>query len=126
MDNALPFRANRVCLGAWGKDGMPVIMSHTLNVETLQKEDFKVIRESGVSTYPNCVTLRPAQDDGENRTVLLIGDFGDADEDPPFKVKIVGDLISDILTDKPLNFRGTEIKVISLHAGPTLIFAEII
>jgi len=126
LDNALPFRANRVCLGAWRKDGMPVIMSHTLNTETLQKEDFKVIRESGVSTYPNCVTLRPAQDDGENRTVLLIGDFGDADEDPPFKVKVVGDLISDILTDKPLNFRGTEIKVISLHAGPTLIFAEII
>ena len=58
LDNALPFRANRVCLGAWRKDGMPVIMSHTLNAETLQKEDFKVIRESGASTYPNCVTLR--------------------------------------------------------------------
>ena len=126
LDNALPFRANRVCLGAWRKDGMPVIMSHTLNTETLQKEDFKVIRESGVSTYPNCVTLRPAQDDGENRTVLLIGDFGDADEDPPVKVEVVGDLMSDILTDKPLNFRGTDVKVIPLSAGPTLIFAEII
>ena len=30
LDNALPFRLNRVCLGAWRKDGMPVIMSHTI------------------------------------------------------------------------------------------------
>ena len=126
LDNALPFRANRVCLGAWRKDGMPVIMSHTLNAETLQKEDFKVIRKSGISTYPACVTLRPAQDEGENRTVLLIGDFGNADEDPPVKVEVVGDLMSDILTDKPINFRGTDVEVIPLHAGPTLILAEIL
>ena len=126
LDNALPFRVNRVCLGAWRKDGMPVIMSHTINAETLQKEDFNVTRKSGISTFPTCVTLRPAQDDGENRTVLLIGDFGDADEDPPVKVEVVGDLMSDILTDKPLNFRGTDVKVIPLNAGPTLIFAEII
>ena len=126
LDNALPFRVNRVCLGAWRKDGMPVIMSHTINAETLQKEDFNVIRKSGISTFPTCVTLRPAQDDGENRTVLLIGDFGDAHEDPPMKVEVVGDLFSDILTYKPLNFRGTNVKVIPLNAGPTLIFAEII
>ena len=126
LDNALPFRANRVCLGAWRKDGMPVIMSHTLNAETLQKEDFKVMRKSGISTYPACVTLRPAQDEGENRTVLLIGDFGNADEDPPVKVEVVGDLMSDILTYKPINFRGTDVEVIPLHAGPTLILAEIL
>ena len=126
LDNALPFRVNRVCLGAWRKDGMPVIMSHTLNAETLQKEDFNVIRKSGISTFPTCVTLRPAQDDGENRTVLLIGDFGDADEDPPVKVEVVGDLMSDVFTDKPINFRGTDVEVIPLHAGPTLILAEIL
>ena len=42
------------------------------------------------------------------------------------KVEVVGDLMSDILTDKPLNFRGTNVKVIPLNAGPKLIFAEII
>ncbi|MGA1496125.1 MAG: hypothetical protein ACO37D_12095, partial [Rhodothermales bacterium] len=42
LDNALPFGANRICLGASGKDGMPVVLSHTIDPETLQPEDFRV------------------------------------------------------------------------------------
>tara|TARA_B100001029_G_C15044663_1_gene446210 strand:+ start:957 stop:1421 length:465 start_codon:yes stop_codon:yes gene_type:complete len=30
LDNALPFRANLLCLGASGLDGMPVVLSRTL------------------------------------------------------------------------------------------------
>ncbi len=43
LDNSLPFGANRLCLGA-----------------------------SGVEATPMCVTLRPALDVGEKRTVLEI------------------------------------------------------
>jgi len=104
---------------------MPVVMSHTLDAETLQAEDFQVITQSGASYTPLCVTLRPAQDLGENRTVLLIGEFGNADDDPPATVVVVGDLMSEISSNKPLNFRGAETSVIPLDAGPTLIWAEI-
>ena len=126
LDNELPFVANRLWVGAAGQDGMPVVMSHTLDAETLQPEDFQVIMHSGASATPLCVTLRPAQDVGENRTVLLIGEFGDADDDPPATVVVAGDLLSDIRADEPLNFRGTEISVIPLDSGPTLIWAEIV
>jgi len=126
LDNALPFAANRLCLGAWRKDGMPVVMSHTLRAETLEPEDFQIIRQSGISTAPNCVTLRPAQDIGENRTVLLIGEFGNTDDDPPAKVVVVGDLMSDVPANTPVNFKGAEVEVIPLKDGPTLIWAEVI
>ena len=92
LDNNLPFRSNRLCLGASGQDGMPVVFSHTLNTETVNESDFEVETRSGEVYSPICVTLRPADDEGENRTVFLIGEFGNAETDPPIRVSIVGDL----------------------------------
>jgi hypothetical protein len=81
LDNGLSLRANLFCLGASGKDGMPVVLSRTIDPETLQPEDFQIVTRSGAVHTPHCVTLRPAQDPGELRTVLLIGEFGDASDD---------------------------------------------
>ncbi len=129
LDNDLPFGANRLCLGASGEDGMPVVLSHTIDPDSLDAEDFSVVRRSGERSAPMCSTLRPAQDAGELRTVLLIGEFGNAD-DPPVKVVVVGDLISDLNEDgidgDPVNFRGAEIEVIPLAEGPTLVWAGIV
>ena len=122
LDNGLPFRANLLCLGASGQDGMPVVLSHTIDPETLQPEDFQIVTRSGAAYTPHCVTLRPAQDPGELRTVLLIGEFGDAYDDPPVSVIVVGDLLAD---GAPLvNFRGSRTDVIPLDAGPSLVLAE--
>ena len=88
LDNKMPFAVNLVCIGAWDKDGMPVVFSHTVNPDSLQAEDFRVVRQSGATNTPMCVTLRPAGDKDENRTVLMIGEFGNADDDPPVKVLI--------------------------------------
>ena len=124
LDNKLPFRSNRLCLGASGQDGMPVVFSHTLNAETVNESDFEVETRSGEVYSPICVTLRPADDEGENRTVLLIGEFGNAETDPPIRVSIVGDLHSDSEDSKPLNFKGLYTDVIPLDSGPALILAE--
>ena len=124
LDNKLPFRSNRLCLGASGQDGMPVVFSHTLNTETVNESDFEVETRSGEVYSPICVTLRPADDEGENRTVLLIGEFGNAETDPPIRVSIVGDLHSDSEDSKPLNFKGLYTDVIPLDSGPALILAE--
>lgn len=126
LDNKLPFRANVLCLGASGEDGMPLVLTHTLDPESLQAEDFRVVRRSGASSTPMCVTLRPAADIGEQRTVLMIGEFGDADNDPPMKVSIVDDLMSDGVDGPQVNFRGAETSVIPLAAGPALIWAEVV
>ena len=123
LDNKLPFGANVLCLGASGEDGMPVVFSHTVNPDSLQAEDFSVVRQSGATSTPMCATLRPAGDVDENRTVLLIGEFGNADDDPPVKVLIVDDLFSDATDSPQVNFRGTQVSVIPLNAGPEIILA---
>ena len=122
LDNDLPFRANALCLGASGKDGMPVVLSHTVDPDVLQPELFQVVTQSGDARTPKCVTLRPAQDPGERRTVLLIGEFGDAPDDPPVSVEVVGDLLSD--GTPAVNFKGTRIEVTPLKAGPSIVLAE--
>ena len=122
LDNDLPFRANALCFGASGKDGMPVVLSHTIAPDTLQPEDFQIVTRSGEVRTPKCITLKPAQDPGELRTVLLIGEFGDAPDDPPTSVQVVGDLFSD--GTPSVNFNGAHTDVTPLAAGPSLVLAE--
>jgi len=131
LDNGLPLGANLICLGASGQDGMPVVLSHTIDPETLQPEDFQIVTRSGVEYTPHCLTLRPASDPGELRTVLLIGEFGNASDDPPVSVHVVDDLLSDgsLLGNTgpdPVNFRGTQVPVTPLEAGPSLVLAELV
>lgn len=126
LDNGLPRGANNLCPGAAGQDGMPVVLSHTVDPDTLQPEDFRVFTRSGAERTPLCLTLRPANDAGELRTVLLIGEFGDAANDPPVKVLVVDDLFSDGKSGAKVSFRGAETDVIPLEAGPTLVLAEVV
>ncbi len=126
LDNGLRVGANRICQGASGQDGMPIVLSHTVDAETLQPEDFRIVTRSGAERSPICSTLRPASDPGELRTVLLIGEFGDAANDPPVKVLVVGDLFSDGVTGDQVNFRGTQTQVTPLDAGPSLVLAEVV
>jgi hypothetical protein len=121
LDNSLPLRANMICGGARGLDGMPVIFSTEINHTTLQAGDFRVTKQSGKKGSVHCVSFLPATDAGELRTVLLMGEFGNADKDPPARVEIVGHLHS---IDGKLDFRGAEVAVTPLKPGPTLILAE--
>ena len=122
LDNALPRTARLICRGAPGKDGMPVIFSTEIDHTTLQAGDFRVTTASGATGDMHCVTLLPATDAGELRTVLLVGEFGEAETDPPVSVEIVGHLHS---IDGMLDFRGARVDVTPLAAGPTLVMAEI-
>lgn len=124
LDDNLPLMANRgICDGAGGADGMPVVFSAEIDFDTMQAGDFQVTTASGKSGSLACVTLRPAIGEGELRTVLLAGDYGSADADPPVSVKIVGNLHS---IDQTLNFKGAEVAVTPLSLGPSLVFAEVV
>ena len=123
LDDDLPRGSNFViCEGAAGKDGMPIIFSHEIDVSTMQAGDFSVTTASGKIGEITCVTLAPADDKGEFRTALLVGHYGRID-DQPVKVEVIGNLLS---MDNNLNFRGASIDVIPLENGPTMIWAEVV
>ncbi len=123
LDDALPPLAGLlVCRGARGDDGMPVIFSKELDLETLQAGDFRVVLEDGGSGEIVCVTPAPANDAGEIRTILMVGDFGSA-ANQPARVEIQGNLLS---LDGRSNFRGAQVEVTRLEDGPSLVLAEIV
>ena len=112
-------------------DGMPVNFKFPINVSSLSETDFEVVDSLGNIHIPMCAVLAPANENGENRTVLLIGEFGTAVTNPPFEVRVVGDLFStDILSGESacseiINLNGiTTTNVIPLADGPSLFFAQ--
>lgn len=123
LDNALPRNAIGLCRQAPNQDGMPVIFSSVIDPDSLDAADFAVITESGAVMTPLCATLSPAIDEGELRTVLLIGEFGDDGEDAPVRVEIVGDVLG---SADGANFLGASVDVTPLSAGPSLILAELV
>ena len=131
LDNAVPFTANLLCPGAQGMDGMPVNFRFPIDSSTLSASDFEVVDSLGNIHIPMCAVLAPANEDGENRTVLLFGEFGTAVTNPPVEVRIVGDLFtmdtssSESACSEMVNLNGiTTTNVIPLADGPSLFFAQ--
>ena len=63
-------------------EGMPVVLSHPVDADTLDPADFVVTTASGDVAKPTCARLEPATEDGELQTVLLTGPLGTADDRP--------------------------------------------
>jgi hypothetical protein len=103
---------------------MPLIFSHQIDPTSLQPADLLVLSASGVARTPACALLAPADEPGERRTLLLVGEFGDAGDDPPVSVQVVGDLLSAGAPGGLLNFLGASVEVTPLAPGPSLIWAE--
>ncbi len=119
-DNAFPAGSNvLVCRGAVGRDGMPVVFSEELE-RTPRPEDFRVTGPSGEERPVTCVTFDPADDPGERRTALLVGEFG-GPQDPPTRVEVIGPLWS---TDRRTGFLGASAGIAPLEAGPSIVMAE--
>lgn len=130
LDNALPslFLCNQQAVLL---DGMPVNFKFPLDASSLSKTDFEVLDSLGNIHTPICVSMAPANENGENRTVLLLGEFGTAVTNPPVEVRVVGDLFTtDTLSGESacseiINLKGiTTTNVIPLADGPSLFFAQ--
>ncbi len=119
----LPLIANLICRRSRGNGGMPVIFATEIDIETMQAGDFEVTRASGEKGPLHCVSVLPATDPGELRTVLLIGQLGPADSDPPVSVEIVGHLHS---MDGTLDYKGATFGVTPLPDGPSMILAQVV
>ena len=121
IDDALPPLSRFfICPFAVGKDGMPVIFSHELDVGSVQAGDFRVVSKTGIEGSVACTTFLPAADKGELRTVLLVGEFGSV-ADQPISVEIVGNVLS---ADGSVNFKGVKVGVIPLENGPSIALAK--
>jgi hypothetical protein len=112
-------------------DGMPVNFMFPIDGSTLSESDFEVVDSLGNIHIPMCTFLAPANENGENRTVLLLGEFGTAVTNPPVEVRVVGDLFTiDTLSGESvcsaiINLNGiTTTNVIPLADGPSLFFAQ--
>ena len=129
LDNVLP---GLLCNQPGSQlDGMPVNFKFPLDVSSLSETDFEVVDRLGNIHTPNCVSLAPANENGENRSVLLLGEFGTAVTNPPVEVRVIGDLFTtDTISGESacseiINLNGiTTTNVISLNDGPSLFFAQ--
>jgi len=120
LDDAVPMAALGICREAPGRDGMPLVFRRAIDMDSLDASDFEVETRGGARTRPLCVSLLPANEVDELRTVLLIGDLASA-ADPPIAVTVVDTLTA---------IDGTELRgasaerVVALEAGPSLALAE--
>ena len=131
LDNALPLLANVLCIGASGMDGMPLNFNYPIDASSLSETDFEVIDSLGNSYTPFCAVLAPANEIGENRTVLLVGEFGTAVTNPPVRVNVVDDLFTintlaeESACSEGINLNGSfTTNVVPLIDGPSLFFAQ--
>jgi hypothetical protein len=120
LDNALPPQSRILYSGAPGKDGMPIVFSHELEPNTLQADDFEIITQQGDTMPVEAVTLLPAEEEFELRTVLLIGEYGDYPDNQPIRLRIVNDL----MTRTGVNYKSQSKAIIPLEVGPILSYAE--
>ncbi len=102
-------------------EGLPVVVSHQVDAESLDASDFVVTTSSGRKASPTCAPLAPADDDDELQTVLLVGELGSA-EDRPVRISIAGELLAVDGTD----LSGLETDDIdTFEDGPGVVLAKI-
>ncbi|WP_430817887.1 hypothetical protein [Carboxylicivirga sp. RSCT41] len=119
-DSDLPLLTYLLSPKAPGKDGMPLVFSQEIDPETLDVSDFEITTFDGSVYKADDATLKPASEAYELRTVLLVGEYGDHPDNPPVRVKVVGDLMS----RSGQNYKGQQVDVIPLDEGPVVSYAE--
>jgi len=128
VDDRRPIRAMRSCNLPVNQtvDGMPLIFSVEIDQTTLAASDVRVVLSDGRKVTPICATTGPADEENEDRTVLLAGDFGDSQGVVPVSVAIVGDLLGEAPEGGEVQLKGLTASVTPFDDGPSILIAEII
>ena len=117
------------CAEAGAVDAITVVLSHEIDESTLRSRgrQFVVHTRLGRRLKPNCSRLRPADEENEDRSVQLYGDFGSA-TDPPERVEITGALLTEPdVNGHAHNLLGLQSPALqSPTVGPVLLLAEIL
>lgn len=79
-----------------GRDGVLVVFDLEVDAASLDPRAFVVSRATTGPVRPEMAVLAPANEDDENRSVMLVGDFGDATpQGQPTHVAVSGPLFSE-------------------------------
>ncbi len=124
-DNAAP-RGQR-CQVDGDLDGLPIVLSHEVDQDTLEPAHLSVVTQSGARLTPVCAMMAPAQEENEDRTILMLGEFGTAESDPPVRVEIVGPIMTEADgAQGAVSLQGLASPAVTDVAdGPFLVFAEV-
>ncbi len=112
-------------IGIQNNDGLVISFNEPINSNSLQASDFVIVDTNGNAHTPNIATLAPANDAGENQSVLLIGQFGNNAQAAPQQIHIVDDLTTQNQFNST-NLKGQSSTIIPLSAGPELFSAQIV
>lgn len=103
-----------------GRDGLLVVFDVELDAAAMQPRAFVVSRADAGPVFPTRAVLAPASEDDENRSVLLVGDFGDATaEHQPSHVAVLGPLYAEDGT----SLQGLGASVVPFEAPPQVVAA---
>ncbi|MEM6992947.1 MAG: hypothetical protein AAF721_20695 [Myxococcota bacterium] len=103
-----------------GLDALPVVFSVELDAATVVPAYFLVARSDGSRARPKAAVLSPASESDENRTVLLVGEFGAPGKAAPTNVAVSGPVYS----EEGQALRGLAAPVLAFETPPTIVFAE--
>jgi hypothetical protein len=128
VDDRRPIRAMQGCNLPANQtvDGMPLVFSVEIDQSTLAPGDVRVVLSDGREVTPICAMTGPADEENEDRTVLLAGDFGSASGVVPVSVAIVGDLLAEAPAGGTVQLKGLESSITPFDAGPSILIAEMI
>lgn len=103
-----------------GLDGIAVVFSEDIDAAGLRPGVFLVLLADGGRTLAKEAVLAPASEADENRTVWLLGDFGDPRRRPPTDVVVIAPLH----TESGSSLEGVLAPVLGFDEGGRISYAQ--
>ncbi len=101
-------------------DGIAVVFSEDVDAASLRPGVFLVLLADGGRTLAKEAVLAPASEADENRTVWLLGDFGDPRRRPPTDVVVIAPLH----TESGSSLQGVLAPVLGFDEGGHIVHAQ--
>lgn len=104
-----------------GQDGLLVVFNVQLDAASMQPRAFVVSRDDAGPVWPARAIFAPASEDDENRSILLVGDFGGAERSPTH-VAVSGVLF----TEDGTSLVGLGAPVLPFATPPRVVAFEVL
>lgn len=104
------------------EDELLLVFSTEVDPSTLDADAFVVVLTNGDLSYPNRALLDPADEVDENRSVTLVGDFGDPEKNAPLAVRILGNVYAE--NGNPMNDLDADVR--SFATPDEMVWLEVV
>lgn len=105
-----------------GKDALPVVFSAHVDPASLQADAFVVAFADGNRVIPDEAMLAPANEADENRTVLLVGEFANEQDEQAEPTDVV--VIGKLFTEDGDELEGLSADVLPFDTAGRVVLAE--